>query len=245
MRTSPAASRRMVSADSCARSARLSTIRYSSARMDRAAAHAHRVDHRHAAGGDVVAVADAAGRPPADRLAELGAAALDQREQLFRRLHRSAWAGGRSRRGRGSGRHAPQRPSRCASSSAAWARRLRPRSWRGRMLTRSTAWSGTTLFGPPPSIRAGLTDSPGRFASASRSARSAAATIALRPSSGLRPAWAAAPLDEDREIAAARPRAGERAVGQRGRLVGQRRPCRAPPRRSAPRSRASRPPRRC
>ena len=77
----PPASRRMVSADRAARSARLSTIRYSSVAVDLAAAHAHRVDHRHSAGRDIVAVADPAGRLPGDRLAEVGAGLLDQLEQ--------------------------------------------------------------------------------------------------------------------------------------------------------------------
>src|SRR6185437_2569371 len=64
---------------------------------------------------------------------------------------------------------------------------------RGRRFTRSTARSGTTLLGLPPSIRDGLTVSPSRFSASSRSARSAAASSALRPSSGLRPAWADLP----------------------------------------------------
>jgi hypothetical protein len=71
------------------------------------------------------------------------------------------------------------------------------RSWSsrvpGRTLTRRTARSGTTLFGDPPSIRAGLILRPGPTAACSRIARSAAATIAFRPSSGLRPAWAERP----------------------------------------------------
>src|SRR6185295_6898902 len=53
-------------------------------RMDIATARAHRVDHRHPAGGDVVAVADPAAVAPAYRLAEIGAGALDQLEQLLR-----------------------------------------------------------------------------------------------------------------------------------------------------------------
>ena len=41
---------------------------------------AHRIDHRHAAGGDVVAVADPAARLPADLLAEIGARRADELE---------------------------------------------------------------------------------------------------------------------------------------------------------------------
>jgi hypothetical protein len=41
--------------------------------MDRAAANAHRVDHRHAARRNVVAVADAAAGLPCDGLAERAA----------------------------------------------------------------------------------------------------------------------------------------------------------------------------
>ena len=106
--------------------------------------------------------------------------------------------------------------------------------------------SGTTLFGPPPSILAGLTVSPARCAAPRAEARGRRPRArALRPSSGLRPAWAERPVDGDREIAAARPRAGERAVGQRARARRSAPPsCPAPPRRSARRSRASRPPRR-
>src|SRR5690606_18557170 len=50
-------------------------------RVDRSAAHAHRVDHRHAAGGDVVAVTDPATGLPADPLVEVGARLPDQVEQ--------------------------------------------------------------------------------------------------------------------------------------------------------------------
>ena len=61
-------------------------------------------------------------------------------------------------------------------------------------MKRSTAWSGTTLFALPPSILAGLIASPSRSSALSPSASAAAATIALRPSCGLRPAWAARPV---------------------------------------------------
>src|SRR3712207_1985141 len=61
--------------------------------MDGAAAHAHRVDDRDAAGGDVVAVAHAAAVAPPDVVAEIGAAAADQLEQLFRfGVDRLRWA---------------------------------------------------------------------------------------------------------------------------------------------------------
>ena len=49
------------------------------------------------------------------------------------------------------------------------------------------------IVGLPPSILAGLTLRPSRFSTASRRARSDAASTALRPSSGLRPAWAERP----------------------------------------------------
>src|SRR3546814_11048381 len=49
--------------------------------MDRAAARAHRIDHRHPGRGDVVAVAHPAGIAPADVEAEIGAAALHKIEQ--------------------------------------------------------------------------------------------------------------------------------------------------------------------
>ena len=137
------------------RGCRRSDIRRS--RVDGAAARAHRVDHRHAAGGDIVAVADAAGVAPADRPGR------DRRRSWRTRSNsrcgagdRPAWAGGRSRHGRGCGRRARPRRSRRPRRSCACAR-----AWSsgvaGRRLTRSTALSGTTLLGPPPSIRAGLT----------------------------------------------------------------------------------------
>ena len=146
----------MVRADSAARSARLSTMRYSSRAVDLAAAHAHRVDHRHAARGDIVAVAHAAGRLPGDALAKVGPGLLDEIEQALGPAS-SAWAAGRIRRG----------PAIVTSCSAATPRprcrsalRPQPRSSgvAGRKLTRSTAMSGTTLLGPPPSTLAGLTD---------------------------------------------------------------------------------------
>src|SRR5206468_8732034 len=48
-----------------------------------AAAYAHGVDHRHAARGDVVAVADAAGRLPADLLPQIRASLLYEVEKRF------------------------------------------------------------------------------------------------------------------------------------------------------------------
>jgi hypothetical protein len=62
------------------------------------------------------------------------------------------------------------------------------------MLKRSTAWSGTTLLAAPPSILAGLIVSSSALQRLEPQARSAAATIALRPSCGLRPAWAERPV---------------------------------------------------
>src|SRR4051812_16685491 len=64
--------------------------------MDRAAARAHRVHDRHAAGRDIVAVADPARIAPAYLLAEIGAGALHELEQGLRarieRLGRAAEA---------------------------------------------------------------------------------------------------------------------------------------------------------
>src|SRR5205823_2897326 len=64
--------------------------------VDLAAAHAHRVDYGGAASGDIVAVAYAAGRLPADVLSEVGARLLDEIEQGFglvcERLGRAAEA---------------------------------------------------------------------------------------------------------------------------------------------------------
>ena len=120
--------------------------------MNASAAHAHRVDHRHAAGGDIVAVAH-----PAASTAS-----------------RSPGQG--RRRPAGPRRTAPRAPgviglggrakwpwtsiaTSCAAATAATDavdQRLRARlvveASRGRILTRSTARSGTTLLGPPPSI---------------------------------------------------------------------------------------------
>ncbi len=93
-KASPAASRRMVSADKPGALGQAFDDQIFLGRMDRAAARAHRVDHRHAAGGDIVAVADAARVAPADLLAEVGAAAPDQLEQP-RRLRSSIGLGGR------------------------------------------------------------------------------------------------------------------------------------------------------
>ena len=52
-------------------------------RMDRPAAHPHGVDHRHAAGGDVVAVAHPAARLPANVLPEIGARSPHEVEQAL------------------------------------------------------------------------------------------------------------------------------------------------------------------
>src|SRR5690348_6762201 len=91
-----------------------------------------------------------------------------------------------------------------AVSSSALAISRAAISWssvvRGRRFTRRTARSGTTLFGPPPSIFAGLMESPGVFDMASRSASSEAATTALRPSSGLRPACADRPRTTNEKL---------------------------------------------
>ena len=51
--------------------------------MDRATAHAHGVDHGDSAGGDIVAVAHAAGRLPGDVLTQLGAALSHKVEQAL------------------------------------------------------------------------------------------------------------------------------------------------------------------
>src|SRR5690606_4848240 len=52
--------------------------------MDRTAAHAHRVHHRHTAGGDVVAVAHPSAGLPAECLVEVGAGPPDEVEQRLR-----------------------------------------------------------------------------------------------------------------------------------------------------------------
>ena len=138
------------------------------------------------------------------------------------------------------------RDRRDASAIDAVRRAPRRRASAGRKLTRRIARSGTTLLGLPPSIRDGLTVRPRRLRTSSRSARSAAASNALRPSSGLRPAWAERPRTTKREIAAPGPRSGERAVGQRRRLIGQRGAlARAARASSAAEARRARLPRRC
>lgn len=61
--------------------------------MDRAPAHAHGIDHRHPARGDVVAIAHPAGATPADLKAQSRAAVLDQPEQLLgTRIDWLGWA---------------------------------------------------------------------------------------------------------------------------------------------------------
>ena len=92
----PPARRRMVSADKAARSARLSTIRYSSVTVNLAAAHAHRVDHRHAAGGDIVAVAHPA-RRLASRSSGQGRRRPGGRARTGARPRRSIGLGGRAK----------------------------------------------------------------------------------------------------------------------------------------------------
>ena len=216
------------------------------AAVDLAAAHAHRVDHRHAAGGDVVAVAHAAGRLPADRLAEVGAGLADQLEQALRlrrhRLGRPAEAAVDVDRdlvlGRDRGDRLVDQPPRLGFAGPAS---------RGRRLTRRTARSGTTLFGPPPSIRAGLIDSPSRLAparAAARGRRRRRWRCARPPDCARHGPSGRARSSEKLPLPGRAP--GQRAVGQRGRLVGQRRALAARRlRRSAPPSRASRLPRRC
>ena len=146
-------------AESAARSDSELAIMNSSGEWIAAAAHAHRVDHRHAAGGDVVAVAHAAGRLPADVLRPSAA-------PVFARRGRTVSAPGIDRLGRAGDAAvavdryfvlARQCPAAgieiaCRNSSAASV-------VLGRMLKRSTAWSGTTLLAAPPSIFAGLTGS--------------------------------------------------------------------------------------
>ena len=117
----------------------------------------------------------------------------------------------------------------------------------GRKLTRSTAWSGTTLLGAAAVDPGGIDRQAGRPSpAASRSASSAAATQGVAAVLGVAAGMGAAALDDEAEIAAAGPRARQRAVGQRRGLVGQRRSLAPRGRgRSAPPSPASRPPRRC
>ncbi len=189
-------------------------------RMDQAAARAHGVDHRHAAGGDIVAVAHPAGRPPGNGEAEIGAGRPDQLEQLRRaridRLGRAVEAAMdmdlHVMLGRDGGDHRIDR--RLGTGDLL----LRAR---GRKLTRRMASSGTTLFGPPPSIRAGFTARPGPRIVLRRRAISAAATMALRPSSGLRPAWALLPCTTIEKLPVPPRAPGQSAVGQGG-LIGER-----------------------
>ena len=206
--------------------------------VDLAAAHAHRVDHRHAAGGDIVAVAHPAGGLPADRLAKVGAGLPDQPEQRL-----------------GFARHRLGRPAEAAMDvdldvmlggdrgDRRLDQRLRLRLVLGRRRAQIDPQDrevGHDIVRPAAVDPRRIDAQPRILAPVfSRSARSAAATRALRPSSGLRPAWAERPWTMKREIAAARPRAGQRPVGQRGRLVGQRGAL-APRRRGDQRGRARR-----
>ena len=59
--------------------------------MDAAAAHAHCVDNRHAAGRDVIAVAHATGGTPVDRQPQISTALLNKTEQLFRACINGFW----------------------------------------------------------------------------------------------------------------------------------------------------------
>ena len=240
---SPCASLRIVSADRRARSARLSTIRYSAIRMDGAAANAHRVDDGHAAGGDVVAVAHAAGIAPADRLAEIGAAARDQREQLLgrrvERLGRAAPAAVHIYAHVALGGHLGHR---------LFQRGLRPGlvgEGRGTHIYAQDRMIGHDI------VRAAAVD-PGRVDAQPLGLRLGEAKRQLgrrqhgvAPVLGIAAGMGAPALHDQREIAASGPGAGERPVRQGRRLVGERRLLAARRlRRSGRPSRASRPPRR-
>ena len=129
---------------------------------------------------------------PAYLLAEIGAAAADEIEQSGGARDRSAWAGGRSRHGRGCGRRARPPRSRTTSSIIACACGL----ILGRRRAHVDAQHrlvGHDIVGAAAVDPGGIDREPSLLRLASRSARSAAASSALRPSSGLRPAWALRP----------------------------------------------------
>ena len=213
----------MVSADKAARSFRLSTIRYSSMLW----ISPPRTPIVSTTGTPQAAMLLPSQTPPrrlpADGLAEVGAGLLDQLEQGFRfRRHRLGRAAEAAMhvdcdvvlRGNRRDRLVDHRPGAASSSSGV----------AGRRLTRRIAMSGTTLFGAA-AVDPRRVDREARPAASlrSRSARSAAASKALRPSSGLRPAWAERPW----MVSAKLPLPGRAPAsvpsGKRGGLVGQRR----------------------
>ena len=190
-------------------------------RMDRAAARAHRIDHRHAAGRDIVAVADPARVAPADVLAEIGAGALDQFEQFPRarvdRLGRPAEAAMAVDPHVVLHHHHRDRLVELGLRARLILGRPRPHvdpqhRLVGHDIVRPAAVDPGRIDGQPrPLQRREPQRQIGRR------------QHGVAPVLGIAPGMGAAPLDLDREIAAARPRAGQRSVGQRGWLVGQRR----------------------
>ena len=189
--------------------------------MDRTAARAHRVDHRHAAGRDIVAVAHAAGVAPAYVLAEIGAAAADEFKQpqslgvhRLGRTAESAMNPDRDIMGR------RDRGNRVVDHG------LRPRLVGRRHRPQVHAQHG--MIGNDIVRRAAV--DPGRIDLEPRILRrrepqreigggEQRVAALLRVAAGM----GGAAFDTDREIAAARTRTGQRAVGKRRGLIGQRR----------------------
>src|SRR5215213_4330724 len=192
------AKRRIVSADKAARSARLSTIRNSSMLW----ILPPRTPIVSTTGTPQAAMLLPSQTPPD------GCQAMDWPRSCpvcLTRLNKASASSVSGLGGRAKPPCASMKTSCCfAVSSSALAIRRAAISWSslvlGRMLTRRMARSGTTLFGLPPSILAGLIDSPGVFDMDRRSASSDAATIAFRPSSGLRPAWALRPRTTNEKL---------------------------------------------
>ena len=214
----------MVSADKRGALGQLSTIRNSSMLMDLAAAHAHRVDHGHAAGGDIVAVAYPAGRFQPISWPRSAPACLTSANSVSAsgvdRLGRAGEAAVAVR----SRRHALPATAAIASSSNRCAACLISRASPGRILTRRMARSGTTLFGPAALDPRRIDAEPRPLRRGEPQREVGGGEQGVAAVLGIAPGMGAAAADGDREIAASRPRAGERPVGQSRRLVSQRRP---------------------
>src|SRR5438270_1543913 len=192
------ARRRMVRALSSARSSKLSTMRYSSALW----ILPPRTPIVSTTGTPQAAILLPSHTPPDGCQAMLWPRSAPA---WFTRLNKTSASSVSGLGGRPNPPCASMKTSCClavSSSALATSRPAisSPSAVRGRMLTRRMARSGTTLFGPPPSIFAGLIDRPGVFYIDSRSARSAAATTAFRPSSGFRPAWAERPRTTNEKL---------------------------------------------
>ena len=188
--------------------------------MDLAAAHAHRVDHGHAACRDIVAVAHAAGGLPGDRLAEVGAGFLHQLEQRFglfrQRLGRTAEAAA------GLDFHVMLGGDGGDDFvDLALRHRLdvrRPRAQVdaqdgevGNDVARAAALDPRGVHAQPVALEP---------VEPQREVGGGEQRVA--PVLGVAPGVRRAAVHDDGEIAASRPGAGERPVGQRRRLIGQR-----------------------